>query len=115
MPEIQEYRFGHVKINGKSYSDDVKIIGGEVRPDWWRKRGHSIETDDVRDVIAAGPETFVLGTGASANLRMPSEFEKTMKEQGIEVVAQPTEQAVQTYNRLEEQGADVAAGFHLTC
>jgi hypothetical protein len=113
--DIQEYRFGHIKVDGKSFRDDIKIINDKVKPDWWRKAGHSVETSDVEDVLAAEPEIFVLGTGASGNVRVPSDFRQKLEERGIELIAQPTEQAVKTFEKLQSEGRKVAAGFHLTC
>ena len=37
-----------------------------------------------------------------------------MESHGIDLIAEPTEQAVKTYNELC-QTKSVAAGFHLTC
>lgn len=112
---IEEYRFGRITVDGKSYTDDIKIVDGKVKPDWWRKAGHSVETSDIQDVLAAGPEIFVLGTGASGRVRVPEEFKTMLAQRGIKLIAEPTEQAVNTYDRLISQGKNVAAGFHLTC
>lgn len=112
---IEEYRFGHMKVDGRSFKDDIKIINGEIKPDWWRKTGHSIEAADVEDVLAADPDVFVLGTGNSGNVRVPEEFRKKLEQRGIELIAEPTEQAAKTYEKLKSEGRNVAAGFHLTC
>lgn len=34
-------------ISGKRYTSDLKIINGQVFPDWWREKGHLIEECDV--------------------------------------------------------------------
>ena len=111
---IDSYSFGSIVVNGQRYSTDLKIISGEVVPDWWRKDGHSICEADVADVIAAKPDVFILGTGAYGILKVPKAFKNLMESQGIELIAQPTDKAVKAYNELCTS-KNVAAGFHLTC
>ena len=111
---IESYSFGSIVIDGQRYSTDLKIIAGQVAPDWWRREGHSICKEDVTDVIAAKPDVFVLGTGAYGSMKVPKPFEKLMESFGIQLIARPTAKAVQTYNELC-QTKSVAAGFHLTC
>lgn len=111
---IESYTFGLIVVDGQRYSADLKIIGGQVLPDWWRREGHAVCEEDVADVIAAKPDVFVLGTGAYGIVKVPRAFEMLMESLGIVLIAQPTAQAVETYNELC-QTKNVAAGFHLTC
>lgn len=112
---IEEYRFGLIKVDGQSFRNDIKIVGGEVKPEWWRSSGHRVELSDIKDVLAAAPEVFVLGTGSSGNVRVPAGFEEKLEERGIKLIAEPTERAIKTFEKLRAEGRNVAAGFHLTC
>jgi len=113
--DIQHYRFGSITIDGRTYTNDIKIVDGRVKPEWWRKAGHSVEMADIQDVLAATPEVFVLGTGANGRVRVPEDFAKALAGRGIELIAEPTEKAVATFMRLVSSGKTAAAGFHLTC
>ena len=44
---IEQYSFGNIVINGVSYINDIKIIQGKVISEWWRKRGHFVDVDEV--------------------------------------------------------------------
>jgi len=48
---IESYKFGKIVVNGKSYSSDVIIIGNYVKADWWRKEGHCLHIEDLRDIL----------------------------------------------------------------
>jgi hypothetical protein len=47
-------------------------------------------------------------------MQVASETKRALEASGVELVAQPTEEACQTYNRLREQRS-VAAALHLAC
>lgn len=112
---IDNYQFGSIEINGKTYNNDVIIHGEEFLNDhWWRKEGHNIEIDDLKDL----PEKFevlVIGNGASGVCNVPDETIEYVKNKGVEVIIQMTGEAVGTYNRLLSEGKDVVGAFHLTC
>jgi len=112
---IEEYSDGHIRIDGDDYDQDVKIIDGNVVPEWWRKTGHRIEPEDIVDVLAAAPEVLVVGTGYAENVRISPEARSKADDRGIRLIAEATPQAVDTFNRLSSEGKSVAGGFHLTC
>ena len=102
-------------IQGKPFRSDLKIIKGVVVPDWWRKAGHLVEVEDLADVFAAEPDYLVLGSGSSGLMKVGERLRTYCTTHGIELVAEPTARAVETFNRLLGRGENVAAGFHLTC
>jgi len=115
MAMIEQYSFGRMVISGRVYSADLKIINNRVVADWWRKAGHVVDVDDVADILAAKPQCLVIGKGKPGLMRVSPELAAELREQGIELVAEPTESAVATFNRLAAAGRQVAAGFHLSC
>ena len=112
---IEKYSFGMMVISGMTYSTDLKIIHGQVIPEWWRRSGHVVNLDDVTDIIQSNPDFLVLGTGIGGGMKVSRDVEQELERVGIELIKQPTAEAMQTYNRLVTEGKDVAAGFHLTC
>lgn len=115
MPFIEDYCFGHIRIAGRSYRNDVKIIGGVVVPEWWRARGHVFDVPDVSDILATYPAVLVCGTGSSGMVRLAPALENRLAAQGITLHASPTATAVDLFNRLYAGGETIAGAFHLTC
>lgn len=113
--KIQAYRFGSMTIDGAVHGNDLKIIDGTVVPSWWRREGHRVSVGDVDDVLAANPRVFVVGTGQPGRMTVDAELVDVLLDLGIELIEEPTEHAVQTFNRLLREGKSVAGAFHLTC
>ena len=112
---IEAYSFGKMRIQGKDYTQDLKIIKGGVVPRWWRKSGHSVEPDDVRDILEAAPDTLILGKGRPGVMQSTPELRDLLQQKGIELVEAGTDKALEEFNRRFSSGENVAAGFHLTC
>jgi len=113
--KIQSYRFGHIEIDGKAYSKDVKLIGERVVPNWWRGTGHRVELSDVQDLLDADAEVCIFGTGASGLVRVSEAVKSEFQKRGVKVLIQKTASACDTYNRLLKEEKKLVAGFHLTC
>ncbi len=114
QPRVEDYSFGHIRIDGQDYTADVIILPDRVIADWWREEGHSLSMDDLGAVVAAGPAVLVVGTGANGLMRVPDQTLQALKDTGIEVIVERTGSAWQTYNRHSQQRA-TAAALHLTC
>lgn len=114
---IDSYEFGTIMINGKRYASDVIVFPDRVLDGWWRKGGHRLHIDDLKEVLNAEPqpEVLVIGTGYSGLMKVSNEVEETLRSRGIQIIVQPTEQACQTLNKLSKSGRRVVAAFHLTC
>jgi len=114
---IESYNFGVMVVNGKRYTSDLIIYEGKVFDGWWRKEGHRLYTKDLDRIFSfqPKPQVLVVGTGYNALLKVSSEVEEALKSHGIELVAQPTKEAFQTFNKLLVSGKRVAGAFHLTC
>lgn len=112
---IEAYSFGSLTFAGKRYNKDLKILGGKVRAGWWRQEGHRVDVGDVQDILEAGPGILVVGMGAYGMMKVSRELEKTLEERNIKLIAQPSGEAAKAFNKLLEDGMDVAGAFHLTC
>jgi hypothetical protein len=114
---IESYKFGSIVIDGKTYRSDVIIFPDKVLDGWWRREGHRLCVEDLREVLGAEPkpEMIVVGTGNSGLMKVSHEVEETLRSSGIEFMAQPTEEACRAFNELLKSGRRVVAALHLTC
>ncbi len=115
--KIEFYRFGQMIIDGKKYTSDLKIIKGEIIPNWWRKQGHLLQIEDLQDIIDAKPHTLVVGTGANDLMRLAPNLATELGKLGIRLEAISTALAMERFNELIKlQGLEnIAGAFHLTC
>lgn len=113
--KIESYHFGEIVIDGKEYKNDVMIYRGQVKS-WWRAEGHHLQLRDLDWLLEQEPppEIIVLGKGRYGLVAVPDEVVKALAERGIEVLAQNTKEACETYNELVGSRR-VAAALHLTC
>ena len=114
---IDSYDFGVIVINGKRYTSDVIIFPEKAIDGWWRREGHRLHVEDLAEILNHEPklEVLVVGTGYYGLVKISSEVENTLNSQGIELVAQSTKEAWQTFNRLLNSNKRIAGAFHLTC
>lgn len=112
---IDSYQFGKIIINGSVYDNDVKIIGGVVHPNWWRREGHSLSPKDIEDILQAGPLVLIIGCGASGMMDVPDDTQKILKGHNIRFEMLDTAKAVHRINELSEACENLAAVLHLTC
>lgn len=111
---IESYDFGRMTINGKRYTSDVIIFPDHINASWWRKEGHNLSIDDLKDVLQAEPQVLVVGTGYHGYMKVPDEVKEYLMSKKIELIVESTREAYRTYNRLASTKRVVAA-FHLTC
>jgi hypothetical protein len=112
---IEQFSFGQIIANGVSYTSDIKIIQGKVIPEWWRKSGHRVDVDDIKDIIKSKPDILVIGKGKPGLMKSSRSLREFLKDNEIELIEEKTSKAVQTFNRLLKAGKDVSAGFHVSC
>ena len=112
--KIENYSFGRVTINGKDYTSDVIIYPDRVDSSWWRKEGHRLQIDDLKDIIGANPEVLIVGTGAYGVMAVSNETAEFLKKKGIRLITEKTRNACDTYNKISGSGRVIAA-LHLTC
>lgn len=48
---IENYGFGNILINGKKYKSDLVIYKNNVNDKWWRKEGHNLNINDIKEVV----------------------------------------------------------------
>jgi len=112
--KIDDYSFGRIAIGGREYRSDVIVFQDHVRPDWWRKEGHSLHREDLGEILAVKPHTLIIGCGAVGMLRVPGEIKAFLESQRIRLIALRTGAAIEEYNAHADDPNAVGA-FHLTC
>jgi hypothetical protein len=112
--KIQEYVFGRVVIDGQTHTKDVIIYPDRVQGNWWRKEGHALFPEDIPDVLRNPPEVLIVGTGAYGRMEIRRETREALNASGVQLIAEPTERACQTFNVLSRE-KQVVAALHLTC
>lgn len=106
---INEYHFGHITIDGKTYTHDVEV-GKQVIP-WTRNAGHVIDVQDIQRAVNKNPDTIIIGTGESGIAKVTEQAKKEIENKNIHLIIAKTAEAVTIYNRSNN-----AIGlFHLTC
>jgi hypothetical protein len=112
---INSYNFGRVVIDGRRYANDVIILRDRIVDNWWRKEGHRLDIRDLSEVLPENPEILVVGTGHRGLVKIPVETHAYIASMGIDLVAQRSKEACETYNQLKKSGRDVVAALHLSC
>ena len=113
--KIKEYSFGKIRIDDCSYSSDLKIIKGNVIPNWWRESGHSLSLSDINDMInEKGIKIIVIGCGYNGMLKVPEAIKHSLLKKNIKLIDVSTSQAVKIFNETD-YAEKTAFGLHLTC
>ena len=114
--EIDNYQFGRITIDGKTYTSDVIISSDGVNSSWWRETGHEVSINDLGPILETDPEVLVIGTGANGIMKVLPEARAEIKKYCEAVHVLPTHKAVEKYNSLSGKGdRRVVAALHLTC
>jgi hypothetical protein len=113
MPEIRDYRFGRLLVDGREETRDVIVLPERVVRHWWRRDGHALVLEDLEDVLDDLPERLIVGMGAASQMRPDPALSARLRERGVEVECLPTDRAVVRFGELDP--ARTAAALHLTC
>ena len=110
---IQSFSFGKITIDGTTYYSDVIIYPDHVQSKWWRSEGHTLQKEDIEEIVALKPDTLMVGTG-HGGLKVPAETAAHIKSMGIELIVEKTEKVCERYNEISPSQTVIAA-LHLTC
>jgi hypothetical protein len=110
---IEHYEFDRYSIAGKNYTGDITIIDGKVGK--WDREDHILYVDNVEELVDAGPEYIIIGTGAFGALNVPNDVQTYIEGEKIKLIVTKTSKACEEFNKLAKQGKKVAAILHGTC
>jgi len=111
---IDSYSFGRIVVDRKTYTRDIMILPGRVLDAWWRKEGHRVEAEDLREAFAERLETLIIGTGYYGFMRVPVETMEWARSKGVRLLVAKTAEACKAYNSVS-RSSRAAAALHLTC
>ena len=109
---ISEYSFGRIVIENNIYVNDIILLGKTIKPEWWRKTGHNLTKEDLKDVIDYGPDLLIIGTGAYGMMDVPANLQNDLN---FKIIAFSTKKAVNIYNQEIKKDEKIAGAFHITC
>ena len=114
---IDEFQFGTIRIDGRSYDCDVVLQEGKVskrkkKPSkQYRERfGHTPLSVD--EVIPWACKRLIVGTGAYGQLPVMDDVKREAERRRVKLVIVPTAEAIEQINRASER---TNAILHVTC
>ena len=93
----------------------MMFLDGTVRQDWKTKTSHVLAEGDIKALLEAKPDVLIVGTGNAGMMRPASDFKKSLKEKGVELLLLKTGDALKKLKVLREQGRKVGACLHIGC
>jgi len=76
---ITKFSFGRIVVDGQIYNQEIKIVNRKLMSNWWRQSGHSVEIEDVQDILNSKSETIVIGKGQPGYIKYQTCFEDILK------------------------------------
>lgn len=111
---VESYSFGKITISGKIYTSDLIIFPDRVESTWWRKSGHNVCLEDIREILEQRFEVLIVGTGYMGLMKVDEEVIRHVRSNGIDLIIEKTKKAITTYNSVFSTKIAIAA-LHLTC
>ena len=113
---FEEFTFGLVRIDGRTYQRDVLIDRGAVykrkkRPSKQFRQEFGHTPVSIKEVIPWKCRTLVIGTGTGA-LPVMDEVKAEAKRRRVELLVLPTAEAIDVLKRNPKQ---TNAILHVTC
>ena len=119
MAKIEKSSFSSIVIEGKKYRRDVLILADGTAKK--RKGGflmfgsHKIKKEEIEELMQGQPETIIVGTGTDSVADIAPNVESWAEGKNLNLLVQPSYNAIAKLNELTEQKKKVAALFHITC
>lgn len=117
-PRITHIGWGSVEVEPGRRFKDVKLFPGGARRWDWNETGTShepgIQPADVQELLENGATVVILSRGQHRRLQVMPETLELLEDRGVETHVLPTDEAVETYNRLAET-EPAGALIHSTC
>ena len=114
---FEKFSFGSLRIDGKTYENDVVIDRGEISK---RKKKPSKRFRDefghtrlsIKETIPWKCGQLVIGTGAYGNLPVMKEVQRAAERRNVKLQILPTAEAI---HLLNQNPGDTNAVLHVTC
>ena len=113
--KISAYSFGSITVDDKVYRSDLIVFPDKIKPNWWRKGGHTLLIEDLEEVISYKPQVLIVGTGAYGVMEIPESTKKILNEKDIKLIDGISGEAYKIFNEHIKEGKKAVGAFHLTC
>src|SRR5260370_38716273 len=97
MATLEQYSFGRLLVDGREHTHDVIVLPDRVLANWWRRDGHSLQIEDLEEVLEQLPEHLIVGCGAHGQLKPDPAALAMLAERGVQVEGLRTGGAVRRY------------------
>jgi hypothetical protein len=103
-----------MKVNDQKFTTDLIIFPDRIDSDWWRRSGHHLIIDDLKEALKVKPEVLVIGTGFMGLMKVDEAFKDHIQNENIVLIVEKTKKAVDIFNKISQTKKTIGA-FHLTC
>lgn len=115
---IQDFSFGSIQIDGKTYEHDVVIDRGDIKK---RKKKPSKKFRDefghtpisIEEKIPWKCRELIIGSGVNGALPVMDDVRRKAEKKGVELIILPTPKALERLQK--ESTGDTNAILHVTC
>jgi len=109
---VESYSFGEIVIDGKRYNSDVIVFKDWVKS-WWRKEGHRLQIEDIKEILEEKPDILIVGIGAFGVMKIDNKVKEKLREERIKLIEKNSKQACEEFNKIKDK--NVVLAIHLTC
>ena len=109
---IQNFTFGKIIIDGKTYDYDLKIKQDKVIR-WDYIKHHTVTVKDIEELFD-NTDYVVVGIGDPGAVVVEDDVKALAEKRGIKLIIEPTAKAAESFNKLIKT-EKVNAIVHLTC
>ncbi len=110
---ITHYEYGKMTVNGKKFTNEIKILPGKEGQDWQVSDPHYISIRDIKEITNSGIDTLIFGSGSVGVSAMSKEAVDYIKSKNIQFHELNTFEAIRLFNSSPKKR--LAACFHLNC
>ncbi|MBO8182267.1 MAG: hypothetical protein H0Z28_05670 [Archaeoglobus sp.] len=113
---VNGYEFGRIIVDGRKFTSDIILATDNIlNSSWWRKEGHRVSKEDIKEILDYSPEIVIFGTGYYGVVKVEKDVEDLFKSKGARVEKLKSSEAVKRFNELSKEGKRVVLAIHLTC
>ena len=109
---IRSVSADEIRVGDATYRGSIAVTTTAVISDWPDRTVDQLTVTDFEQVLAAGPELVIVGTGRSV-IFPPRELTFAFARLGVGLEVMDTAAAARTYNVLASEGRQAAAVFYL--
>ena len=109
---IESISMGKLLFNGKVSRSDTIVFKDNMDTKWWIEERNNIQMCDLESVMAVNPEVIVFGTGFMLPISMSIETQEEIKNKGIDLIIEKSEEAMEIFNSKVKEKETVGL-FHL--